>query len=104
MNDTFSGNPFYLSPDMINSPDSDWQQLRAGVALRMLFQAKDIDYSVGLIRYEPGASVPLHLHTGDEHIYVLTDSQMDKKVSTLREVISITPKVRSIASVANMAA
>jgi anti-sigma factor ChrR (cupin superfamily) len=79
MNDTFTGIPFSLSPEMIQATDSGWQQLRAGVDLRILFHDTGNDYSVGLIRYEPGASVPLHLHTGDEHIYVLSGSQQDER-------------------------
>jgi anti-sigma factor ChrR (cupin superfamily) len=71
--------PFSLSPEMIQNSDSGWQQLRVGVSLRILFQDAHSAYSVGLIRYEPGASVPLHLHVGDEHIYVLSGSQKDER-------------------------
>lgn len=71
--------PFSLSPEMIQETDSKWRELRKGVMLRVLFQDPSSDYSVGLIRYEPGASVPLHLHTGDEHIYVLSGSQQDER-------------------------
>lgn len=79
MNKSFISTPFSLSPEMIQNADAGWQQLRIGVALRILFQDADSDYRVGLIRYEPGASVPLHLHTGDEHIYVLSGSQQDER-------------------------
>lgn len=71
--------PFSLPTDLIQNTGSGWRQLSEGVALRMLFQDPDSGYQVGLIRYDPGASVPLHLHTGDEHIYVLTGSQQDER-------------------------
>jgi anti-sigma factor ChrR (cupin superfamily) len=79
MNNSFIPMPFSLSPELIQNNDSEWHLLQVGVALRMLFQDAKSDYSVGLIRYEPGASVPLHLHTGDEHIYVLSGSQQDER-------------------------
>ena len=79
MNNSFSSKPFSLSPELLQNSDSDWRQLQIGVTLRMLFQDADSDYSVGLIRYDPGASVPLHLHIGDEHIYVLSGSQQDER-------------------------
>jgi anti-sigma factor ChrR (cupin superfamily) len=79
MNKSIISKPFSLSPELIQNGDSGWQRLQVGVTLRMLFQDADSDYSVGLIRYEPGASVPLHLHTGDEHIYVLSGSQQDER-------------------------
>ncbi len=78
MSKSSSDTPFSLSPELIQNVDSGWQQLRAGVALRLLFQDADTEYSVGLIRYEPGTSVPLHLHAGDEHIYILSGSQQDE--------------------------
>jgi anti-sigma factor ChrR (cupin superfamily) len=79
MNKPMSSTPFSLSPDMIKNSESDWQQLQPGVTLRMLYLDAVTGYSVGLIRYEPGASVPCHLHVGDEHIYVLSGSQKDEK-------------------------
>jgi len=79
MDKSITQTPFSLTPEMIQNTDSGWQQLRVGVALRILFQDADSEYSVGLLRYEPGTSVPLHLHTGDEHIYVLSGSQQDER-------------------------
>ncbi len=79
MNKPSNSIPFSLPPEMIQDTSSGWRQLRPGVDLRILFQDTGSDYSVGLIRYEPGASVPLHQHTGDEHIYVLSGSQQDER-------------------------
>jgi anti-sigma factor ChrR (cupin superfamily) len=71
--------PFSVSPEMIQNTDAAWRKLSDGVTLRILFQDTDSDYHVGLIRYQPGASVPYHLHTGDEHIYILSGSQQDER-------------------------
>ncbi len=71
--------PFSISPEIIQNPDSGWRQLCEGVMLRILFQDPDSDYQVGLISYQPGASVLLHEHRGDEHIYVLSGSQQDER-------------------------
>jgi anti-sigma factor ChrR (cupin superfamily) len=79
MNTSHANIPFSLSPDIIQNSDSNWRQLREGVSLRVLYDNPDSEYSVALIRYEPGASVPCHLHTGDEHIYVLSGSQRDER-------------------------
>lgn len=79
MNMTSFATPFSLMPEIIENTGSDWRQLRAGVDLRILFEDTDSGYTVGLVRYEPGASVPLHLHPGDEHIYVLSGSQQDER-------------------------
>ncbi len=34
--------------------------------------------SAALLRFEPGGKIPLHFHTGYEHIIVLSGSQMDE--------------------------
>ena len=40
--------------------------------------------AVALLRYKPGASVPMHRHTGLETIYVLQGAQSDER-GTYRE-------------------
>lgn len=39
---------------------------------------RDADPAVALLKYAPGAKVPLHLHTGLETILVLAGSQSDE--------------------------
>ncbi|MFA5984764.1 MAG: cupin domain-containing protein [Methylococcaceae bacterium] len=78
MNNLTSIEPFFLTPEMLSETAAGWQQLRDGVNLKLLFQAAE-GYSVGLIRYQPGASVPRHKHIGDEHIFVLSGSQQDER-------------------------
>ncbi len=55
-----------------------WQPFRDGVEIYRLYGDNTSGSAAALLRYEPGASVPRHTHTGFEHIYVLTGSQTDQ--------------------------
>ena len=55
-----------------------WQPFRDGVEIYRLYGDNESGSAAALLRYEPGASVPRHTHTGFEHIYVLTGSQTDQ--------------------------
>lgn len=54
-----------------------WQPFRPGVEIYRLYQDGNQGAAAALLRYEPGASIPLHDHTGFEHILVLSGSQSD---------------------------
>lgn len=79
MNLPFSKQPFSIPSEIILDTPGGWSSLREGVHFRLLFQDPESGYRVGLIRYEPGATVPLHRHAGDEHLYVLSGSQQDER-------------------------
>src|SRR5687768_15265752 len=55
-----------------------WQPLRDGVEIYRLYGDHKSGPASALRRYEPGASVPRHTHTGFGRIYVLTGSQTDQ--------------------------
>ena len=55
-----------------------WEPFRNGVDIYHLYGDGIEGPSAALIRYREGAAVPLHLHTGYEHILVLTGSQRDQ--------------------------
>ncbi|MEG4806245.1 cupin domain-containing protein [Microcoleus sp. F8-D3] len=55
-----------------------WQPFRDGVEIYRLYGDNQSGSAAALLRYQPGASVPRHAHTGFEHIYVLTGSQTDQ--------------------------
>lgn len=55
-----------------------WQPFRDGVEIYPLYGDNKTGSAAALLRYQPGASVPMHTHTGFEHIYVLTGSQTDQ--------------------------
>lgn len=61
------------------APDSvGWEPFRAGVEIVRLYTSDD-GRSAALLRYAPGASVPLHEHPGYEHILILSGSQVDER-------------------------
>lgn len=49
---------------------SEWRTPAEGVRVRDLFDDGE-GYRVALIRLDPGAGIPLHLHPADEHVFVL---------------------------------
>ncbi len=51
---------------------------RPGVEIHWLY-GDGSEAAAALLRYQPGARVPHHDHTGYEHILVLSGSQQDKQ-------------------------
>ena len=50
---------------------------RPGMEIHRLYGGDGDGPSAALLRYAPGGSVPLHEHTGFEHVLVLDGSQED---------------------------
>ena len=67
---------YVLTPSDLTQDGPQWQVLRPGIRIRELFQGTYL--RIALLSYIPGARVPLHLHTGDEHIFVIQGSQSDE--------------------------
>jgi anti-sigma factor ChrR (cupin superfamily) len=57
--------------------DLAWEPFRPGVRVHWLYRTGDGGPEAALLRYEPGAAVPLHEHVGFEHILVLSGAQSD---------------------------
>ncbi|MGK7906772.1 MAG: cupin domain-containing protein [Synechococcus sp.] len=60
--------------------DISWQPFREGVDIHYLYRAgleDESQASAALLRYQPGATVPPHVHSGYEHVFVLSGSQTD---------------------------
>ena len=55
-----------------------WHSLHPGVHFHWLYCDGDHGAAAALIRFEPGARVPIHEHRGFEHILVLSGSQTDE--------------------------
>ena len=55
-----------------------WEPFRPGVDIYRLYKDGEEGAAAALLRYQPGASVPPHTHTGFEHILVLSGSQTDQ--------------------------
>lgn len=56
--------------------DLPWEPFRKGVEIYHLYK-DDTGASAAMLRYEVGAKVPHHSHSGYEHIFVLSGSQSD---------------------------
>jgi anti-sigma factor ChrR (cupin superfamily) len=53
---------------------------RPGIEIRSVYGAPGEDGpAAAFLRYEPGARLSMHEHTGYEHIYVLSGSQSDER-------------------------
>jgi anti-sigma factor ChrR (cupin superfamily) len=71
------------APDILkNLPAIDesrlaWEPLREGIDASWLYRNGEDGPAAALLRYRPGARVPLHRHRGYEHIYILRGSQTD---------------------------
>jgi quercetin dioxygenase-like cupin family protein len=55
-----------------------WEELRKGVFMLPLFEGAPGNYKSALQRFLPGASLPEHIHMGDEHTYILSGSLEDE--------------------------
>jgi anti-sigma factor ChrR (cupin superfamily) len=56
----------------------DWRFFREGIDMARLYGAADQGPSAALLRYAPGAKVPVHIHHDIEHILVLSGAQSDE--------------------------
>lgn len=54
-----------------------WEPFRPGVTICRLYDEGQQGSSAALLKYDPGATVPAHSHTGYEHILVLSGAQSD---------------------------
>ena len=55
-----------------------WEPFRGGIEISRLYGNGQHGPAAALLRYQPGASVPWHRHTGYEHVLVLAGSQADQ--------------------------
>jgi anti-sigma factor ChrR (cupin superfamily) len=55
-----------------------WESFHPGVDIYRLYGDGHQGSAAALLRYQPGATVPEHEHTGFEHIFVLSGLQSDR--------------------------
>jgi anti-sigma factor ChrR (cupin superfamily) len=60
------------------APGIPWQAFQPGVEIHRLYGDGVAGPAAALLRFSPGGQIPLHYHTGYEHIVVLEGSQRDE--------------------------
>lgn len=68
-----------------------WQPFRDGVEIYWLYGDGANGSSAALIRFHAGGVVPLHEHTGYEHIFVLAGTQRDEHSTAQAGTLIINP-------------
>lgn len=68
----------FLTQDF-DDPSLPWQPFREGVEKLEIYGDPSHGCSCALLRYQPGAQVPRHLHQGVECLLILRGSQCDER-------------------------
>ena len=68
-----------------------WTPFREGVDIYRLYGNDETGPKAALLRFRPGASVPLHEHTGYEHILILSGSQVDENSRSEAGTVIVNP-------------
>lgn len=63
----------------LDDPSIKWQDFRDGVDMFPLHGDPTQGSSCALLRYQPGARIPRHMHVGMECLLVLRGSQIDER-------------------------
>ena len=56
-----------------------WKPFHTGVEIHRLYGDGVTGPAAALLRFSPGGKIPMHSHTGYEHILVLSGSQIDEQ-------------------------
>ena len=54
-----------------------WEFFKEGIEISRIYAQDNNGSACALLKYEAGAEAPLHIHTGYEHILILSGSQTD---------------------------
>ncbi|CAN1210058.1 cupin domain-containing protein [Tumidithrix helvetica PCC 7403] len=73
-----------------NHHNLPWQTFREGVDIYRLY-GDGTAAGAALLRYQKGASVPTHNHSGFEHIFVLSGEQTDRNGTHIAGTLVINP-------------
>jgi anti-sigma factor ChrR (cupin superfamily) len=68
-----------------------WAPFRDGIDIYRLYGDGQSGPAAALLRFHPGARVPIHEHTGYEHIVVLAGSQVDENSRAAAGSLIINP-------------
>lgn len=83
--------PLSIDLDEVIQDPTAWEFFRDGIEVHWIYRSVDDSPSSALLKYEPGASVPRHNHSGYEHIYVLRGSQIDENGEHEKGNLAINP-------------
>ncbi|HYP97550.1 MAG TPA: cupin domain-containing protein [Polyangiaceae bacterium] len=70
---------FRVDLDDLLQGEIAWQPFRNGIEIHRLYGELGVGRAAALLRYAPGASLPIHRHAGFEQIYVLRGAQVDER-------------------------
>ncbi|NEQ55184.1 MAG: transcription negative regulator ChrR [Leptolyngbya sp. SIO3F4] len=68
-----------------------WEPFRPGIEIYRLYGDGQQGPAAALLKYDPGATVPEHGHTGYEHIIVLSGAQQDHRGNHTAGTLVINP-------------
>ncbi|HAB18869.1 MAG TPA: transcription negative regulator ChrR [Verrucomicrobiales bacterium] len=68
-----------------------WQPFREGVEIHRLYGDGINGPTAALLRFNKAGGIPLHVHTGYEHILVLAGSQRDQNSCAAAGTLMINP-------------
>jgi anti-sigma factor ChrR (cupin superfamily) len=68
-----------------------FEHFRDGIEVHWLLKGSDAEPSVAILRYQSGAAVPLHRHTGLETIVVLEGTQSDERGNYTAGTVVLNP-------------
>ena len=88
-----TGNPMIIPGLMTATTGADfpWQPYREGVEVHQLYKRGEDGPAAAFLRYRPGARIPAHVHTGYEHIFIISGSQIDQRGSHVAGTLIINP-------------
>ncbi|HVT83117.1 MAG TPA: cupin domain-containing protein [Phycisphaerae bacterium] len=69
----------------------DWKPFRPGVQIARIYNSPSNGPTAAFLKYEPGAAVPVHMHGGYEHIFILKGSQLDRSGEHFAGSVIINP-------------
>lgn len=55
----------------------EWEVFKEGIEIHRIYEQINNGPAAALLRYSAGAHAPMHLHTGYEHILILSGTQTD---------------------------
>ncbi len=80
-----------IRSQIVSISDLEWQQARPLVKMKTVWEDKESGRKAVLIRFEPGAELPLHRHKGDEYSFVIEGAISDEAGTTTAGNFTIRP-------------